>query len=92
MVGAEAEVAVAAFYEGVGEVLDVAAGDPGLGMHEDGGVQADDVIAPADHGMPPSLFDVAFKLDAEGAVVPSGGEAAVDLAALKDETAPLGQG
>src|SRR5581483_5269763 len=80
VVGAEALLAVAAVDEGVGEGGDVAAGFPDLGGHEDGGVEADDVVALLDHGAPPGVLDVAFEEDADGPVVPGGAEPAVDLA------------
>ena len=88
---AEALLALPAIDERVGEVLEVAAGLPHLRRHEDGGIEAHDVGALAHHGAPPLLLDVALQLDAHGAVVPGGGEAAVDLAAGEHEAAPLGQ-
>ena len=85
VVGAEALAAAAAVDEGVGEVFDVAAGTPDLGVHEDGGVEADHVAASPYEGLPPVALDVVLELDAEGAVVPGAGESAVDLAALEEE-------
>ena len=85
VVGAEALAAAAAVDEGVGEVFDVAAGAPDLGVHEDGGVEADHVAASPYEGLPPVALDVVLELDAEGAVVPGAGESAVDLAALEEE-------
>lgn len=84
-----------ALDQGVGEVLNVAGGLPDFGVHEDGGVEADDgevVALVVDHGAPPGVLDVAFEFGAEGAVVPGGVEAAVDFAALEEEAAALGEG
>src|ERR1700691_6674506 len=46
----------------VTESARVAAGLPNLGMHDDAGVEADDIIPVAGHGAPPSVLDVAFQL------------------------------
>ena len=91
-VGAEALSAAAAVDERVCEVLDVAAGAPDLGVHEDGGVEADHVAASPHEGLPPVALDVVLELDAEGAVVPGAGESAVDLAALEEEAPAAAQG
>ena len=92
VVGSESLMAGAALDEGVGEVAEVSAGLPGGGMHEDGGVEGDGIVAELEHGAPPGVFDVALELGAEGAVVPGGVEAAVDFAALEEEAAALGEG
>ena len=92
VVGAESLMAGAALDEGVGEVAEVSAGLPGGGMHEDGGVEGNGVVAELEHGAPPGIFDVALELGAEGAVVPGGVEAAVDFAALEEEAAAFGEG
>ena len=91
MVGAKAVTALAALDEGVGEAREVARGLPHGGVHHDGGIQPDDVLSASDDVAPPGLLDVALELDAHGAVVPGVGEAAVDLAAGKDEAAALAQ-
>ena len=54
-------------------------------------VQADDVVARADHVLPPLALDVLLELDAQRPVVPGGAGAAVDLPAGEDEAAPLGE-
>ena len=84
-------MALPALDQGVGEALDVAGGLPDAGVHEDGGVQADHVVALVDDGAPPGVLDVALELDAQGAVVPGGAEAAVDLGAGEDEAAAFAQ-
>src|SRR5581483_10102835 len=72
----------------VGERGHVARRLPHSGRHEDGGVEADDVVAVLDHRPPPRLFDVALEQHAQGAVVPRGPEPPVDLARREDEPAP----
>ena len=77
--------------ERVGERGHVARRLPDPRRHEDGGVEADDVVAALDHGPPPCLFDVALEEDAEGPVVPGGPEPPVDLARREHEPPALGQ-
>src|SRR5262245_62948057 len=60
-------------------------------MLYDVSAEADDVLALDDHRAPPRLLDVALELDAERSVVVAAVEAAVDLARLEDEAAPLAQ-
>ena len=62
---------------------DVTAGLPDPGVHQDGGVQPNYVVTFRYNRSPPGLLDVALELDAQGAVVPSGSEAAVHLAGLE---------
>src|SRR5262249_60128581 len=91
IVGAEAILALLAIHERIGEAGDVTGRLPDLGMHQDGGVEAFDVVTLVDHRTPPALLDVFLQLDAERPVVPDGAEAAVDLGGLKHEAAPLGR-
>jgi hypothetical protein len=91
-VGAEAMLAGLAVDHRVGEGVDVAAGLPDARIHDDGGVQADDIVALLDGRTPPGLFDVVLKLHAQRPVVPEAADAAVDLAALKNEPPALAQG
>ena len=44
----ETLVALAALHQRVAEIFDVAAGFPGAGVHQDGGVQPHHVVAPGD--------------------------------------------
>ena len=64
---------------------------PHLRVHQDAGVDADDVVAQLHHLAPPRALDVVLQLNAEWPVVPHGVDAAVDLARRKDESATLGQ-
>jgi len=92
VIGAEAVVAGLALDEWVAEGPRVARGDPDLWVHEDGGLQAYHVVAVLDEAMPPGVADVAFELDAEGAVVVGGGEAAINFAGLEYESPALAEG
>ena len=80
---------VCALDERVAERADMARRDPHLRVHQDPGVEPDDVVALLDHRPPPRALDVVLELDAERPVVPDGVDAAVDLARGEDEAAPL---
>ena len=69
VVGAVALVAGEALGQRVGERVDVAAGLPHLAGEDDAGVDADDVLAALDHGLPPLALDVVLQLDAVLSVV-----------------------
>ena len=89
LVEPEAPVVGLALDQRVAERADVAGRHPDLRVHEDPGVEPDDVVALLDHRPPPGALDVVLELDAERAVVPDRVDAAVDLARREDEAAPL---
>jgi hypothetical protein len=60
-------------------------------MHEDGAVDADNVVARLHHVAPPGVLHVALELDADRAVVPATRQTAVDFARLKGEATPFGE-
>ena len=91
-VGAEALVALPAVHQRVGKTAQVAGGHPGLGVHEDGGVQAHVVGVLLHELLPPGALDVVLQLRAQGTIVPGIGETAVDLAAGKDKAPAFAQG
>ena len=91
LVGAPALLAVSAVDEGVGERGHMSRRHPDLGVGEDRGVHADDVVTLLDHRAPPRVLDVAQHVGAEGAVVVSGADTAVDLGRRENEPAPLAQ-
>ena len=64
---------------------------PHPGRHQDGGVEADDVVALLHHRPPPGLHHVALEQHAERPVVVGRPEPAVDLARREHEAPPLGQ-
>jgi len=84
LVGPVAGLAGAAVQQRVREAGNVAGGDPGLGVHEDGGIEAHVVGALLHELFQPCLFDVVLELDAQRAVVPAVGQTAVDLRAGED--------
>ena len=92
VISADAFVGKGTFAHEVGEGFDVAAGFPDGGVHEDAGVEAEDVLAFAGHGFPPGFAEVALQFGAERAVVPDAAAAAVDFAALVDEAAAFAEG
>jgi len=60
-------------------------------VHDDGGIQAHDVIAMMDHRPPPGAFDVVFQLNAQGTIIEKTRIAAIDFARRKNEPASLAQ-
>ena len=92
LVGPEPLLTLLAVHQGIGEAAQMAGGHPGLGIHQDGGVQAYVVGVLLDELLPPGLFDVVFQLHTQRAVVPGVGQAAVDLAAAEDKAAAFAQG
>ena len=82
-------MALLALSQRVGECGDMARGFPDLRGQNDRGVQAHDIVTPADNRLPPLAADVFLEFDAEGAVVPCGARAAVDLRGRKDKSTSL---
>src|SRR5690606_29977836 len=77
LVGTPPEVAALTVDERVAEAGHVATGHPDLGVGDEGGVEADDIVALADHGAPPGLPDVPLQFDSKRAVVVGVREAAM---------------
>ena len=92
LVGAVAGLAGLAVEQRVREARDVAGRDPGLRVHDDGRVEADVVRAFLHEFLEPGLFDVVLELNAERAVVPAVGQAAVNFGACKDKAAVFAKG
>ena len=89
LVEAEPPVVGLALDQRIAERAHVPGRDPDLRVHEDPGIETDDVVALLDHRPPPGALDVVLELHAERAVVPDGVDAAVDLGRGEDEPAPL---
>ena len=85
VVGTVALLRVAVVDQGVVECVDMAAGLPHRGVHEDGGVDTDDVGMEEHHGLPPVLLDIIFQLHAVLTVVVNGGETIIDFRTRKDK-------
>ena len=92
LIGAEALVTLAAVHQGIGEAAEVTAGHPGLGVHEDGGVQTHVIGVLLNEFLPPGVLDILLQLRTKRAVVPGVGKAAVDLAAGEHEAPVFAQG
>ena len=92
LVGPKAGLTGSAVDQRIGKSGDVAGGLPDLRVHQDGGVEAFDVIAGANHRLPPAVLDILLQLDAQGAVVPHRPQAPIYLGGLEDEPSALGQG
>ena len=91
-VGAIALLGVLVVDERVVEGAHVAGSLPDAGMHEDGGVDAHDVLVQAGHRFPPVILDVVLELDAHLAVIVHGGEAVINLAGGENEAVLLAVG
>ena len=91
LVGAETLLTLLTVHQRIGEAAQMAGGHPGLGVHQDGGVQTHVIGVLLDELLPPSLLHVVLQLHTQGSVVPGVSQAAVDLAAGEDEAAALTQ-
>jgi len=91
LVGAEALLARLAIHKGIGESVHVTGGLPDLRMHDDRGLEADDIVAPLHHTGPPASADVVLQRGTEGAVIEEAVETAVDFGGGKDEAPALGK-
>ncbi|MPM89197.1 hypothetical protein SDC9_136305 [bioreactor metagenome] len=92
LVGAVAGLAVFAVHQRVRKAAHVAAGHPYLRVHQNGRVQPDVVRRLLHELFPPRAFHVVFKLDAQRAVVPRVGKAAIDLTAGKNKPPVFAKG
>src|SRR5476651_2073075 len=54
-------------------------------------VNADNVVALADHDAPPIILQITLQLDPERTVIPAAIQSAVDFARLENESPPLAQ-
>ena len=78
-IGTIALLRVAVVNQGVVEGIDVAGGLPDGGVHEDGRVNAHDVLVEQHHRLPPVLLDVVFQLYAHLAVIIDCAQSVVDV-------------
>ena len=91
-VGAIAFLGVFVVDQRVVEGIHMAGGFPDARVHEDGGVDTDDVLVVLHHGTPPVLLDVVFEFGSQLAIVVHGGETVVYLAGGEYEAVFLGVG
>ena len=92
LVGAVAGLARLAVEQRVGEAGHMAGRDPRLRIHDNGRIETDVVRAFLHEFLEPRLFDVVLELNAERAVVPAVGQAAVNFGACKDKAAVFAKG
>ena len=85
VVGPKSPLALAAIDHHVMKEVEVTAGLPDVGVHDNGGFDADHVIPAADHVVPPGLTEVAFEFSSEWAVVPESVDPAIYFTALENE-------
>src|SRR5438094_320472 len=69
VVGTETLLAAPAVDERIGEAREMPGGFPHRGVHDEGRVDPDDVVATGHDRAPPRVLDVALQLDAERPVV-----------------------
>ena len=77
---------VAVVNEGIVERIHMAGGLPCCGMHEDGGIDAHDVLVKQHHRLPPILFDVVLQLHTILTVVIHGAETVVNITRRKNKS------
>src|SRR2546427_10636799 len=80
LVGPEAPPARPAVDHGIREVVEVTARLPDARVHQDRRVETDHVGPEVDVVAPPHALDVVLQLDAQRAVIPARGDAAINLA------------
>ena len=76
---------------GIDKRVDVTTGPPHVWGEDNRGVQTDNVIAAANHSLPPLTADVLLEFHAKGSVVPGGTGTPVDLAAREHQAPTLGK-
>ena len=91
MVGSDPFVGDRALPHHVREGVDVTAGLPDGGVHDDRGVESDHIIAVAGHRAPPSIAEVALEFRTQRAVVPKTTDPSVNLGGLENEPPPLAE-
>ena len=91
-VGTVAFLRILVVDQRVVERRDVSRSLPGLGVHEDRGVDADDVLVQFDHRIPPIALDVVLQLHAVLPVIVHGAESVVYLARREYEAVLLAMG
>src|SRR5579884_534770 len=91
MIRAKAVFAYLAIDHAIVKLIDVSRSLPGERMHDNRGIESNDVVAQLDRIAPPRVFDVAFQHRTERAIVVEASYAAIDLAGLENKTAALRQ-
>ena len=84
-------MALFALRQWISEAVDMTAGDPNIGVHQDRSIDADHVLTIPNHRLPPLIFHVPLEFDADGAVIVETSDSTVNLAALEDEASSLAE-
>ncbi|CAB4746389.1 unannotated protein [freshwater metagenome] len=82
-------MALLTFGQWIHKCIDVARCLPNLRRQDDRRIKAHDVIAAANHVLPPLPANIVLELHAIGAVIPGRPRATVNLGGLEDEPTPL---
>ena len=85
LIGAETALARFAIDHRIAECVHMARRLPDRRVHDDAGIEADDVLALAGHRLPPGFAEVALQFGAQRAVIPKTVDPAVDLRRLENE-------
>ena len=89
LIGSMTALADLAVHERIGEAAEVTGRDPGLGIHDDRGIETNVVLAFRDEFFPPCLLDVVLELHTQRTVIPRIGQTAVDFAPGVDKASVL---
>ena len=92
LVRAKARLAGPAVHQRIVEIAHMAAGHPDLPVHQNGAVKPHIIFAFLHKFLPPRALDIVFEFDAQRAIIPGVGQAAVDFRSRKHKTPPLAQG
>ena len=84
-------VALLALGERIDERIDMTRRDPHLRGKDNRRINADHIVAPTHHVLPPLPAHVLFELDSQRAVVPGRAGAAVDLRRRENKSPTLGE-
>ena len=68
------------------EIINVPAGFPGGGMHENGGINTHDVLMQLGHALPPVIPDIFFQFTSPLAVIIHGLQAFVNFTAGENKS------
>ena len=91
-IGTIALLRVAVVYQRVVEGIHMSAGLPGRRVHEDGCVDAHDILVQQHHGLPPVLFDIILQFHAVLPIVVHCAQSVVDVTAGEYEAILLAVG
>ena len=86
MIHSVAFLAILIINHRVVEVVNVAAGFPGGGVHKNGGINTNNVFMQLGHALPPVVFNIFLQFTAVLAIIIYGAESVINFAALEYKT------